>query len=122
MAPSGPAVRAALRVAADDAERTAAIEGWLRSANAGSEPLRRAILAEGLLFDRLGPQGIPLIGLTAGCPCCIGQVALRVTLARALRSHRPDTVLLLLAHAEHLPRLRRLLEQGDLGLRFEVEG
>jgi hypothetical protein len=30
-------------------------------------------------------------------------------------------VLLLVATAEHLPRLRRLLESGELGVRFEME-
>jgi len=67
------------------------------------------------------PRAVPLVGLAAGCPCCIGMVALRVALGRTLRSLRPDSVLLLLATAEHLPRLRRLLAQGELGVTFEVE-
>ena len=120
--PLPPAVRVTLRVAAGDAEREAAIEEWLRSTAPRAGPPRRVAIAEGLLFDRLGPQGVPLIGLTAGCPCCTGRVALRVALGRTLRSHRPDAVLLLTTHAEHLPRLRQLLLQGELGVRFEVEG
>jgi hypothetical protein len=44
-----------------------------------------------------------------------------VTLIRAVRAHRPDEVLLLLATADHLPRVRALLEDGSLGVRFELE-
>lgn len=120
--PTPHPVRVTLRVAAGGAERDAAIEDWLRSAAPGDEPQRPVVIAEGMLFDRLGPQGIPLVGLRAGCPCCTGQVALRVGLGRTLRSHRPDVILLLTAHAEHLPGLRRLLRQGELGVRLEVEG
>jgi hypothetical protein len=120
--PSLPAVRVTLRVAAGDTERDAAVEDWLRSTAPDSAPARPVVIAEGLLFDRLGPQRTPLVGLTAGCPCCTGQVALRVTLGRTLRRRRPDAVLLLTAHAGHLPRLRQLLRKVELGVRFEVEG
>ena len=115
------AVSVSLRVAASEAEREAAIGEWLRLPHAAVAPGRRAILAEGALFDRSGPPGVPLVGLGAGCPCCIGSVALRVTLARTLRAFRPDSVLLLLKSAEHLPRLRRLLEGGEMGVRFELD-
>jgi hypothetical protein len=114
-------VRVSLRAAATDAERDAAIAAWLQALPAGMVQARRAIIAEGVLFDRAGPQGVPLIGLTAGCPCCAGLVALRVKLARTLRSIRPTAVLLLVLSADHLPRLRRMLEQGELGVRFDVE-
>ncbi len=119
--PTAPAVRVTLRVAAGDAERDAAIDDWLRPATPEADLPRRVVIVEDLLFDRPGPRGIPLVGLTAGCPCCIGQVALRVTLGRTLRSLRPHSVLLLTAHAGHLPRLSRLLQQGELGVRFEVD-
>ena len=79
------------------------------------------ILVEGSLFDRAGPQGVPLIGLTGGCPCCAGMVPLRVALGRTLRSTRPESLLLLVTRAEHLPRLRRMLEDGELGVQFEVD-
>jgi hypothetical protein len=120
--PTPHPVRVTLRVAAGDAERDAAIEDWLRPAAPVDRPQRPVVIAEGMLFDRLGPQGTPLIGLTAGCPCCTGRVALRVTLGRTLRSRRPDAILLLTAHAGHLPRLRALLQQDGLGVRIEVEG
>lgn len=120
MTAAAPAVlRASLRVAATEAERAEAIAGWLR--DTAAIPARRAILAEGLLFDRVGPEGIPLVGLTAGCPCCTGLLPLRVTLGRTLRRFRPEWLLLLLTGTEHLPRLRRLLEDGELGVRIRVE-
>jgi hypothetical protein len=116
-------VRASLRVAGSDAERNAAIDDWLRGgAESGDRSIRRAVLAEGLLFDRPGPRGVPLIGLNAGCPCCVGVVALRVALGRTLRNVRPGAILLLTADASHLPRLRQWLERGELGVRFEVDG
>lgn len=115
-------IRLSLRVAAAEAERDAAIGEWLQSPHADPAAGRRAILAEGVLFDRDGPQDVPLVGLGAGCPCCIGSVALRVSLTRTLRTFRPHAVLLLLSSAEHLPRLRRLLADGGIGLRFEIDG
>ena len=114
------AVRMSLRVAATDSARDAAIEAWLQHP-AVAAASRRVIVAEGVLFGRAGPQGVPLIGLAAGCPCCAGSVALRVTLGRTLRSTRPECLLLLVATVEHLPRLRRMLEQGELGVSFEVD-
>jgi len=118
---SAPTLRATLRLAADDAERSAAIEAW-RADAAGHPPTRPVVIAEGLLFDRVGPGGMPLVGLAAGCPCCTGLLALRVVLGRTLRRFRPDAILLLTAQAGHFPRLRQLLEGGELGLRFEVDG
>jgi hypothetical protein len=114
-------LRATLRVAATDAERDTAIDTWLLAVPEAASPDRRAIIAEGVLFDRVGPQNVPLVGLAAGCPCCTGLVALRVVLGRTLRRIRPESLLLLVAAAEHLPRLRRMLEDGELGVSFEVE-
>ena len=122
MTATPPAVlRARLRVAATDPERDAAIAAWLKETPATVSPDRRAIIAEGVLFDRVGPQNVPLVGLAAGCPCCTGLVALRVVLGRTLRRIRPESLLLLVAAAEHLPRLRRMLEDDELGVSFEVE-
>jgi hypothetical protein len=115
------AVSVSLRVAATDVERDAAIREWLQSPRADRLPDRRAILAEGVLFDRTGPEGVPLVGLAGGCPCCTGSVVLRVVLARTLRRTRAEAVLLLVMTAEHLTRLRRMLADGELGVRFEIE-
>lgn len=114
-------VSATLRVAATEAEREAAIDAWLQAPRVAAAPGGRVIIAEGVLFDRAGPQGVPIVGLAAGCPCCTGSVALRVALGRTLRSKRPEAVLLLLQTMEHLPRLHRMLEHGELGVCFEVE-
>ena len=111
---------AALRVAATDAERDAEVHAWLQTPAAG-EPGRRAVLVEGALFDRHGPQGVPLVGLGAGCPCCSGSVALRVVLGRTLRRFRPEAVLLLLASADHVSRLRRVLQDSAPGVHFDLD-
>lgn len=116
-----PRLRARLRLAENEAARDAAIADWLQAVPEVA-PARRVVLAEGVLFDREGPQGLPLVGLASGCPCCIGLTALRVKLGRTLRQLRPDAILLLTMRAGHLPRLRRLLESGELGVRFEVDG
>jgi hypothetical protein len=111
-------VQVRLRVAVTADERAAAIELWLR---AGPTGLRRAVIAEGALFDRPGLQDVPLVGLPSGCPCCTGLLTLRVTLVRTMRRLRPESMLLLVTTEEPLPRLRRMLEDGELGMRFEVE-
>jgi hypothetical protein len=111
--------RAQVRAAPTAAERDAAIAAWLRETAA--QPGARAVLVEGQLFSRDGPDGVPLVGLGAGCPCCTGLVVLRVTLGRTLRTTRPGNLLLLLAQADHLSRLRHMLASGELGLRFEVD-
>jgi hypothetical protein len=121
MNPPGEPLRASLGVAASVAERDEAIRRWLSEAGGGGAAARRVVLVEGLLFDRPGPEGVPLVGLPAGCPCCAGLLPLRVALGRTLRSHRPEGLLILLAGAGHLPRLRRLLEDGSLGVRMRVE-
>lgn len=112
-------LRAQVRAAATAAERESAIDAWLRETAAQSGP--RVVLVEGQVLAGEGPGGVPLVGLGAGCPCCTGLVSLRVVLGRTLRAMRPDAVLLLAASAEHLPRLRRLLESGELGAPFEIE-
>jgi len=119
---STPPVRVVttLRVAGSPPARDAAVATWLQS-SAARAGTRRAVLVEGALFDRAGPQDVPLVGLGAGCPCCTGLVSLRVVLGRTLRAVRPEAVLLLLSSAEHLPRLRRMLDSGELGARFEIE-
>ncbi len=102
------------------AQREAAIETWLQT-TAGAKSGRCLVIAEGLLHDRQGPREVPVLALAAGCPCCIGLVALRVLLARALRRYRPSALLLLLSSAQHLPRVRAMLASGELGVRLAVD-
>jgi hypothetical protein len=113
------APRAQVRAAPTAAERDAAIDAWVRET--ATQEGARVVLVEGQLFSGDGPDGVPLVGLGAGCPCCAGLVVLRVTLGRTLRTMRPGHLLLLLARAEHLSRLRHMLASGELGLRFEVD-
>lgn len=115
----GAAPRAQVRAAPTAAERDATIDAWLKET--ATQAGARVVLIEGQLFSRDGPDGVPLVGLGAGCPCCTGLVVLRVTLGRTLRTKRPGNLLLLLARADHLSRLRQMLASGEFGLRCDVD-
>ena len=108
-------MRATVIVGAGDAQP--AVDAWL-AATSGS---RRAVLIEGAFSALDVPPGVPVTRLGAGCVCCMGQVPLRVGLTRMVRALRPDVVLLVLASGEHLARVRALLADGSLGVRFELE-
>jgi hypothetical protein len=108
-------MRAAIRVVAP-ADQQAQLDAWL----ARPSGPRRAVIAESGFAPLEAPEGVPLARLAPGCVCCIGQVPLRVTLTRTVRAHRPDDILLLLASAQHLGRVRALLEDGSLGVRFDA--
>ena len=69
------------------------------------------------------PEGVNLdvFRVAPGCPCCSGNLTIRVTLNRALRK-RPAHLYLSLSNAEHReqvlnflrePQYRALLETGD---------
>jgi hypothetical protein len=47
--------------------------------------------------------------LAAGCPCCSGALALRVTLARIVQRERPDEIVIGLIDAAHVGDLKKLL-------------
>ena len=104
-------------VAAPSSLQQTALDDWTRRHPDG----RRLVVAENPFGPLAVPDNISVVRLAAGCVCCIGQVAVRVALVRAVRTHRPDAVLLLLASADHLPRVRALLEDGRLGVRFAQE-
>lgn len=100
-----------LRVARDAAARQAALSDWLGAdADVRCSPERAAVIVEGALTPLTAPAGL-VVERVAGCFCCVGQVALGVTLTRLLRTRRPDRLLLLIASDEHLDRVRRML--GD---------
>ena len=46
---------------------------------------------------------------------------MRVTLVRLVRALRPGALLVLLAGGDHEARVKALLADGSLGVRFEVE-
>jgi G3E family GTPase len=108
-------MRADVRCAAP-AEQQAQIDEWLAVHAKGA----RAVIAESGFTPLAAPANIAVALLAPGCVCCVGQVPLRVTLTRVVRTHRPDDLLLLLATPHHLPRVRALLADGSLGVRFEV--
>jgi hypothetical protein len=108
-------MRATIRVAAP-AGQQAQLDDWLASRRG-----RRAVVAEGALAVLDAPDDVAVARLAVGCVCCAGQVPLRVTLGRTVRAHRPDELLLLLVSGDHLPRIRALLADGSLGVRFSVE-
>lgn len=59
------------------------------------------------------PEGTTLEQLLPGCACCVGQLALRVTVARVLRRERPDALILELAPGTHRDAVERLLRSGS---------
>lgn len=78
--------------------------------------LRTAILLEGLPDGRSALQAqaesaqVEIVRIAAGCPCCIGNLTLRVHLNRILR--RPPARLYIgLASASHLEQIRHFLRQ-----------
>ena len=109
-------MRATIRLALP-ADQQGQLDEWLARPFNG----RRAVVAESGFVPLNAPDDVALARLAPGCVCCVGQVPLRVTLTRIVRAHRPQEVLLLLASADHLPRVRALLEDGSLGVRFEGE-
>lgn len=111
-------MRATIVVAGNDGAGSAgAIAAWL----AATEGLRRAAFVEGLTAAADLPADVPATRLAAGCVCCVGQAPLRVGITRAVRSARPQALLLVLSGGAHVPRVRALLADGSLGVRFEVE-
>lgn len=117
--------RVAARVAtflvtgASAAAREAAIAARLAAAPATSpDPARAdpfsAVILEGLAA---GSSPIPedssvrLVRLAVGCPCCAGNLVLRVTLNRLLRQG-PERLFIGLASSEHLDQLRSWLQNA----------
>lgn len=104
-------------VVVGDAGVQQSVDAWLAATPAG----RRAVVVEGAFSVLEVPADVPLTRLGAGCVCCLGQVPLRVGLTRMVRLVRPDAVLLVLLHGEHLERVQALLADGSLGVRFDLE-
>jgi len=108
-------MRATVALHDDQAQR--AVDAWLGAT--ASE--RRAVVVESPFAAIEVPDDVSLIRLGGACPCCLGQLPLRVAIVRLVRLQRPDAVLLLLAAAAHAGRVRALLADGSLGVRFAVE-
>jgi hypothetical protein len=108
-------MRATVAVHGSEAQRD--VDAWL--AAAPSE--RRAVIVESPFAVVQVPDDVSLTRLGGACSCCLGQLPLRVAIVRLVRSQRPDAVLLLLTGVEHAGRVRALLADGSLGVRFLVE-
>jgi G3E family GTPase len=75
-----------------------------------------AIILEGLPIGESSLESLtessPLLRIeriAPGCVCCIGQLALRVTLNRLLRQH-PERLFLAISDAAHMDALTALLQ------------
>ncbi len=108
-------MRATVAVHGSEAQRD--VDAWL----AATPSERRAVIVESPFAEVQLPDDVPLTRLGGACPCCLGQLPLRVAIVRLVRSQRPDAVLLLLAGGEHADRVSALLADGSLGVRFLVE-
>ena len=92
------------------AAREAAIAGHLARHCAG---LRSAAILEGLPHGQclLSPSAtLDVHRVAPACLCCTGNLILRVTLNRILRS-RPDCLFIGVANVTHLDQLRSWLQQ-----------
>lgn len=91
----------------DAGRREAAIAAALDPA------LPAVVLLEGLADGRgaLNASGhLQILRIAAGCPCCIGNLTLRVSLNRILR-RPPPQLYIGLAGTRHLEQIRRFLSQ-----------
>lgn len=97
------------------AAREQAIATAIQAACAGTPEQPVVALLEGLADGRGEPALVAsphlhIIRIAAGCPCCVGNLTLRVTLNRILR--RPPAQLYIgLADTQHLPQIRDFLCQ-----------
>jgi hypothetical protein len=107
----GVPVPATLVTGASAAAREAAIAGLLPAFPTDGFS---AVILEGLPS---GGSPIPedssvrLVRLAVGCPCCAGNLVLRVTLNRLLRQG-PERLFLGVASSEHLDQLRSWLQEA----------
>ncbi len=74
-----------------------------------------SVILEGGLGTLSAPPGVTLHQLAAQCVCCVGQLPLRVTLARIIRLEKPQRLILEITHTEHLAQIAALLRSGSFG-------
>jgi Fe-S cluster biogenesis protein NfuA len=84
-------------------------------------------LLEGGAVDNAGLDSlatIKVVRMAPGCPCCSGNLTMRVMLNRALKE-KPDLVFLSLANSMHLTAIRDFLQEdqysGRLNLGFDID-
>ena len=74
-----------------------------------------ALILEGLadgggILESLVSPKVHLVRIAPGCPCCIGNLTMRVHLNRILR-HPPAQLYLSLANSAHMDKVRDFLTQ-----------
>ncbi len=90
-----------------------------------SEDKKTAAIIEGIAgtgaLDSMLPSSnnLQLVHLAPGCPCCTGQLVMRVTLNRLLRQH-PDQIYLSLANTEHLTGVINFLQEDQYRERLKI--
>lgn len=92
------------------AQREAAIAAFLIQHPVGQT---KAVILEGLPDGAHSLADLPSLQLhriAPGCMCCIGNLAMRVTLNRILR-HPPELLCLSLSSADHLEKIIQFLQQ-----------
>src|SRR5437016_14401311 len=80
-----------------------------------------SVLLEGGPGTFSAPPGVILHQLAAQCVCCVGQLPLRVTLARIIRLEKPQRLILEVTHTEHLAQIANLLRSGNFGEHLRLE-
>lgn len=86
-----------------------ALQAFLRSK---PDDAHWAMISEGLFAPLAEQAGLETHAIS-GCACCVGNLALNVTLARLLRRVRPACIVVVVANPEHLPRMRALLQSAQ---------
>jgi hypothetical protein len=82
--------------------------------------LKVAVLLEGLSATDVLPatDAITVIRIAPGCPCCTGNLTMRVTLNRLLREP-PAILFLSLANSSHLGSVKSFLQEEQYCGRLE---
>jgi len=110
--PSAP-LPTTLVTGAGAAARETAIAAQLATLPPPLDGAFSAVILEGLPSGSSPLDACPsvrLVRLAAGCPCCAGNLVLRVTLNRLLRQG-PERLFIGLAGSEHLDQLRSWLQE-----------
>ena len=79
-------------------------------------------LLEGMALNNASPDplaSMKVVRMAAGCPCCTGNLTMRVMLNRALKE-KPDRVFLSLANSAHLTSVRDFLQEDQYCGRLEL--
>ncbi len=93
----------------DAAARERAIADRLSALQSADASL--AVILEGGEGETFFDPAVHLVRLAPACPCCVGNLAMRVTLNRILR-HPPSQIFVSIAQLAHLDAVRDALMQS----------